>query len=123
MENIEGSELLNDDNPVLRVTDSGEVRVYGSPWSGKTPCYRNLDVPVGALVDLHQAKKNVIRRQTIAEAYASIYMSFSGYRFMKGMNDGLHATNEKIVTTVPCFSLECLPDAEAAFVCYQAVTQ
>ncbi|MBO6066250.1 MAG: transposase, partial [Lachnospiraceae bacterium] len=51
--NIEGCELLNDDNPVLRVEDDGSVRVYGSPWSGKTPCYRNLDVPVGAIVDLH----------------------------------------------------------------------
>ena len=50
--NIEGCSLLNDDNPVIRVSESGEVRVYGSPWSGKTPCYRNLDVPVGAIVTL-----------------------------------------------------------------------
>lgn len=122
IDNIEGCELLNDDNPALRVLDDGEVRVYGSPWSGKTHCYRNIDVPVGAIVDLHQAKKNVIRRLSIAEAYASIFVSFSGYRFMKDMANGLHATNEKIVMTVPCFSLDCLPNAEAAWVCYQAVT-
>ena len=30
--------LLNDDNPILRIMDNGEVHVYGSPWSGKTPC-------------------------------------------------------------------------------------
>ena len=53
--NIDGCELLNDDNPVLRVMDDGSVRVFGSPWSGKTPCYRNLDYPVSAIVDLHQA--------------------------------------------------------------------
>lgn len=32
--NIEGCSLLNDDNPVMRVMDDGEVRVFGSPWSG-----------------------------------------------------------------------------------------
>ena len=120
--NIAGCELLNDDNPVLRVVD-GVVHVYGTPWSGKTPCYRNLDVPVGAIVDLHQAKKNVIKRQSLIEAYASIYVSFSGYRFIKSMANGFHATNEKIVSSVPCYSLNCLPDAEAAWLCYNTVTR
>lgn len=121
--NIEGCELLNDDNPVLRIEDNGEVRVYGSPWSGKTPCYRNLDFPVGAIVDLHQAKVNRIRRQSMLEAYVSMYVSYSGYRFIKEMADGLHATNEKIVSLVPCYLLDCLPNADAAFVCYNTVTQ
>ena len=120
--NIAGCELLNDDNPVLRVVD-GVVHVYGTPWSGKTPCYRNLDVPVGAIVDLHQAKKNVIKRQSLIEAYASIYVSFSGYRFIKSMANGFHTTNEKIVSSVPCYSLNCLPDAEAAWLCYNTVTR
>lgn len=121
--NIEGCELLNDDNPLLRVEANGEVRVYGSPWSGKTPCYRNLDYPVGAIVDLHQAKVNRIRRQSMVEAYASMYVSYSGYRFIKEMADGLHATTEKVVCTVPCYSMDCLPNAEAAWLCYQTVSQ
>lgn len=120
--NIGGCSLLNDDNPALRVVD-GVTRVYGTPWSGKTPCYRNLDVPVGAIVDLHQAKKNAIRRQSLVEAYASIYVSFSGYRFIKSMANGFHATNEKIVSSVPCYSLDCLPNAEAAWLCYKTVSQ
>ena len=123
IKNIERCELLNDDNPVLRVEDDGEVRVYGSPWSGKTPCYRNQDYPVGAIVDLHQAKKNQIRRLPLVMAYAAMYVSFSGYRFIKEMADGLHATNEKVVSTVPCYSLDCLPNAEAAFLCYQTIAQ
>ena len=121
--NIEGCSLLNDDNPVLRVTEEGEVRVYGSPWSGKTPCYRNLDVPVGAIVTLQQAKTNKIHRQSLPEAYASVYVSFSGYRFIKEMADGLHVTNAMVVSNVPCYLLDCLPDANAAFLCYQTVTK
>jgi len=121
--NIAGCELLNDDNPVLRVEEDGSVRVYGSPWSGKTPCYRNLDVPVGAIVDLHQAKKNAIRRMSFPEVYAAIYVSFFGIRFIKEVADGLHRTNEKIVISVPCYSLDCLPNADAALLCYKTVTQ
>ena len=33
---IPGCDLMNDDNPVVRVID-GEAMIYGSPWSGKTP--------------------------------------------------------------------------------------
>ena len=123
IENIAGCSLLNDDNPVLRVMDNGEVRVFGSPWSGKTPCYQNVDVPVGAVVNLHQAKKNAIRRLSMVEAYAAMYVSFSGYRFIKEMADGLHATSEKVVFTVPCYALDCLPDAEAVWLCYKTVSQ
>ena len=123
LDNIEGCELLNDDNPVVRVEDNGEVRVYGSPWSGKTACYRNLDYPVGAIVDLHQAKVNRIRRQSLLEAYVSMYKSFSGYRFIKEMADGLHATNERVVASVPCYTLDCLPNADAAYLCFNTVTQ
>ena len=115
--------MLNDDNPVMRVMDDGEVRVFGSPWSGKTPCYHNVDVPVGAIVNLHQAKKNTIRRLSLVEAYAAMYVSFSGYRFIKEMADGLHATNEKVVSSVPCFALDCLPNAEAAWLCHKTVAQ
>ena len=39
LENIEGSTLLNDDSPFVRVED-GKVWAYGSPWSGKTSCYK-----------------------------------------------------------------------------------
>jgi hypothetical protein len=108
---------------VIRVLADGSVHVYGSPWSGKTPCYRNLDVPIGAIVELHQAKTNVIRRLSLPAAYAAIYVSFSGFRFIKEMADGLHATNEKVVSRVPVYSLDCLPNADAAFLCYKAVAQ
>lgn len=121
--NIEGCELLNDDNPIIKVENDGSVRVYGSPWSGKTPCYRNINVPVGAIVDLHQAKENTIRRMSLPEAYASLYVSLSGYRFIKTQAEGFHATNSAIVIKVPCYSLNCLPNAEAAWLCHNTVTQ
>ena len=121
--NIEGCSLLNDDNPVLRMDADGAFRVYGSPWSGKTPCYRNMDVPVGAIVKLSQAKQNSIKKMSVSESYASIYSSFTGMKFVKHLADAYHFTNFKLVTTVPFYALDCLPDAEAAFLCYKTVSQ
>ncbi len=121
LEHIPGTELLNDDNPVIRVEADGEVRVYGSPWSGKTPCYRNLDAPIGAIVRIRQCPENRATRLNIVEAYASVYSSCSGLKSERKIADGLHATLEQVVTTVPCFVLDCRPDHEAADVCFEAV--
>lgn len=121
LEHIPGTELLNDDNPVVRADEDGIVRVYGSPWSGKTPCYRNLDAPVGAIVRIRQSPENRATRLNIVEAYASVYSSCSGLKSERKIADGLHETLEKVVTAVPCFVLDCRPDHEAADVCYEAV--
>ena len=111
--------LLNDDNPIVRYdADSALWRAYGSPWSGKTPCYNNADAPVGAFVLIKQAPHNVCMPLALPEAYAAVYSSASGLRCNRQMADGLHNAVAKLVTTVPCYILECLPDTDAAQVCY-----
>ena len=114
LENVPGSRLLNDDNPIVRIQDDGTVWVYGSPWSGKTPCYINKGVPVGGIVKLSQAPENRIRSCALPEAYAALYSSVSGLKMNREMYDGLHETMEKTVVSVPFYHLDCLPDADAA---------
>ena len=119
---IEGSHLVNDDNPVVRVHPDGSVIVYGSPWSGKTPCYKNEQWPAGAFVRIRQSPENKIRKTGVVDSYASLYSSCSGFKADRKMADGLHATLEKVIMAVPCFLLDCRPDEEAARVCHSAVT-
>ena len=119
---VPGSELLNDDNPVVRVEDDGTVRVYGSPWSGKTPCYRNVDLPVGGFVQLEQAPHNAIRPLPGILAYASLVGSISGKRWDRAQADGLHWTENALVGTVPVWHLDCLPDEAAARLCKETIT-
>ena len=121
LEAIPGTWLLNDDNPIVKVED-GEVVCYGSPWSGKTPCYKNEKVPVGAFVRISRNDSNFAVRQNIIESYASISSSTSGLRAISAMADGLHSTFESIVSKVPCFVMNCLPNHEAAVVCKAAVS-
>ena len=122
LKHIPGTELLNDDNPILRLMPDGSARVYGSPWSGKTPCYKAKDVPVGAVVRIRQAPFNKIERLPIVQAYASLMTSASGFRPFKGLGDGWHQTLEGLVKTVPCYVLDCLPDEDAARLCHSTVT-
>ena len=114
---IEGTELVNDDNPVVRVLDNDEVWVYGSPWSGKTPCYRNVSYPVGAIVKLSQAPHNEIQRLKGVKAYAVVVPSISGKRWDKQQAEGLHETENLIAQHAAVWHLDCLPDEAAAQLC------
>ena len=118
---IPDTELLNDDNPVLRLMPDGSARVFGSPWSGKTPCYKALDVPAGAAVRIRQAPYNRIRPLKPVEAYASLMASASSFRPFPGLADAWHHTLEGLIQALPCFELECLPDREAAELCHDTV--
>jgi hypothetical protein len=120
---IPGSELVNDDNPVVRVFPDGTARVYGSPWSGKTPCYRNMDLPLGAFVQLAQAPANAIRRLKGISAYAALVPSISGKRWDRQMADGLHETENSLAMQVPVWHLDCLPDEAAARLCAETITR
>ena len=122
LKHIKGTELLNDDNPVVRVFDDGHVTVYGSPWSGKTPCYRNLSYPLGGIVLLSQAPYNRIHRLSGIQAYVALVPSISGKRWDKQIADGLHKTENALAMNVPIWHLECLPDAAAAQLCCKTIS-
>lgn len=116
LKHIEGTELVNDDNPVVRI-EGNEVRVYGSPWSGKTPCYRNVSYPVGGIVKLDQAPYNEIIRLKGIKAYAVLVPSISGKRWDNQMAEGLHETENLLAQLTPIWHLDCLPDEAAARLC------
>ena len=106
--------LLNDDNPILRVMEDGEVRVYGSPWSGKTPCYKNAYARVGGIIKLSQAPHNKMRILSLPEAYAYMLSSASGLKMDRQMADCMYESIKHVITHVKCYHLDCLPNTEAA---------
>ena len=114
-ENIEGAVLLNDDSPILRIID-GKPRVYGSPWSGKTPCYKNEDYPLAACVRLSQAPKNRIRRLSVMQGYGALHPSCPPcFAYDGGLYEPISDVLGHLLSAVPVYHLACLPDAEAAY--------
>lgn len=112
--------LINDDNPVVREKD-GKTFVYGSPWSGKTPCYKQVRYELGGIVDLSQAPYNKIRRMKGIEAFLAISASVSGKRWEKRLADGLHESLNNLAMSSKIWHLDCLPDEEAAKICSEAI--
>jgi len=118
LKHIEGAELLNDDNPIVRITDDGQPRIYGSPWSGKTPCYRNRSVLLGAVTRIERAPKNSIEQFGPVHAFASLLPACSSMKWDTKIYDNLCNTVTRIIETTPIYTLYCLPDKEAAEVSY-----
>ena len=122
LKHIPGSTLMNDDNPALRVHPDGRVMVYGSPWSGKTKCYKNLEYPAGAFVQIRQSPENKIARLKTLEAYSCLYGSVSGLKNEDArMFDFISDSMDKVISSVPFYVLDCRPDAEAAYLCHETV--
>ncbi|MDE6309311.1 MAG: hypothetical protein K2L93_03825 [Muribaculaceae bacterium] len=116
--NIDGAELLNDDHPVIRFTADGTAMAYGSPWSGKTHCYRNVAAPIGAFVRIVRGKENVLRQLPLLNAYASLTSSVFFVPFLSDkLRDVRHAVVERLASTVPCYEMHCRPDDDAAITC------
>lgn len=119
---IPGCELLNDDNPAVRVVGN-KVYVYGTPWSGKTPCYRNLSFEAGAFVRLKQYPENIIERDNVVKSFASILSSCSTMIWDKPSYDAICDNVTAIVSHVPAYFLRCLPDEAAAQLCNKTIAQ
>ena len=120
LENIPGTMLVNDDNPVVRLED-GKLFVYGTPWSGKTPCYRKVRFPVKAIVCLRQAPLNTISRLNGIHAYAAFVSAVSSVRWERRVMDESTPVASGIAMSVPIYSMGCRPDADAAKVCHYSV--
>ena len=113
-EHIPGAVLLNDDSPMVRVED-GKVWVYGSAWSGKTPCYKNERYELKACVRLSQAPHNQMRKLSVLQAYGAIHPSCAPeFAYDEALYDKVSQVIGQILSVVPFYHLACLPDREAA---------
>lgn len=120
-DNIPGCDLMNDDNPVVRVLDDGAV-IYGSPWSGKTPCYRNIQAPIGAIVKIKQMPRNEIRPLSPIESFSTLLPAISSMKWDKRVYCGICDGISGLISSVRMYELGCLPDAGAAILCHDTVT-
>lgn len=114
LKHIEGATLLNDDNPIIRIMDDGQPYIYGSPWSGKTPCYRNRRARLGAVTRIDRAPQNSIERLAPIQAFASLLPACSSMKWDPAIYRHLCDAVTRVIETTPVYTLHCLPDEEAA---------
>lgn len=120
LKHIPGCDMMNDDNPIVRIVD-GQPYIYGGPWSGKTPCYRNVKAPLGAVTRIDRASQNSIERLNPVDAFISMLSSCSSMKWDKEIYDNICDIVTRIVETTPIYTLHCLPDEGAAHLCYATI--
>lgn len=111
-ESVPGCTLLNDDEPLVRVFEN-KVQVYGAPWSGSTPCYRNESAEVVAFVHLYQSPENKLTKLKNVEALTSLYTSAAMLRSDLNNKDKVLDVVAEILLQIPVYRLDCRPDYEA----------
>ncbi len=120
--NIPACDMVNDDNPIIRVVN-GTPYLYGSPWSGKTPCYRNIKVRLGAIVKINRAERNYVEPVKPIQAFATLVSSCSTMKWDMQIYDNICRTITSIIETTPNYNLFCLPDRESAIICHKAISR
>lgn len=112
--------ILNDDKPAVRFED-GKFYAYGTPWSGKDDISANRRVPIAGICVITRADKNEISRIGGKAAILGIY-SQTMHPLSEKYMDKVLSTVEKIIETVPIWSLSCNMDPEAARLSYEAMS-
>ena len=122
LKHIPECDLMNDDNPIVRVLD-GKAYIYGSPWSGKTPCYRNIKAPLGAITRIDRANINSVEKLNPIESFASLLPSCSSMKWDKEIFNNVCNTITKVIETTGIYVVHCLPNREAAIICHDSIVK
>lgn len=122
LRHIQGCDLMNDDNPIVRIID-GKPYIYGSPWSGKTPCYRNIKAKLGAITRIDRAKENSVEKLPSVQAFASLLPACSSMKWDSAIYGRLCGTLSKVIELTPIYTLHCLPDKESAILCHKTIAR
>jgi hypothetical protein len=115
-------DLMNDDNPVIRLVN-GSPYIYGSPWSGKTACYRDVKAPLGAITRIDRAEINSVDKLSPVESFASVLPSCSSMKWDKEIFNNICNVISKIIEKVPIYTLHCTPEKEAAEICHKVISE
>lgn len=111
--------MVNDDKPLLRVTDNG-VTAYGTPYNGKHRLGANIAVPLKAICVLKRSDNNHIEPITREQAYAmllqQVYRPADGEKLMKTLD-----LVDRLADNVRLYKLGCNMNISAAKVAYEGM--
>lgn len=117
LRNFPDCSLLNDDNPLVRLAPCGSATVHGTPWSGKTKCWRDASAPLLSMTRLRQATRNAYAPLAEVDAFVSALPGVSVISHSRMLYGKACATLSEVVCSVRVGLLECLPDNAGALLC------
>lgn len=119
--NIDGAELLNDDQPAIRMDDGNGIVIYGTPWSGKTYCYKSDSAILRGIVRMKQAPHNKMIPLEPVYLLRELLSSCSMMKSDPVTFKFITSTLARIASHVSGYILENKPDKEAVLLSYNNV--
>ncbi|MDO4563084.1 MAG: hypothetical protein Q4C12_04550 [Clostridia bacterium] len=111
--------ILNDDKPAIRFIN-GRFYAYGTPWSGKTDKNINEKAELKAIGVLSRANENSV---ALLETKAALYAILNQTLRPAGNSlPRLLELLEKLMETVPVYSVLCNMEPDAARVAYEGMS-
>lgn len=107
-----GAEIINGDRVALGLCDATWT-AWGIPYAGTSGIYRNESAPILTIVVLGQAKENRICRLSAAEALRYLYPEITIHQWDKNFVERVTDLLSELITAIPIFLLECVPDESA----------
>ncbi|MBQ2366830.1 MAG: hypothetical protein II296_00740 [Bacteroidaceae bacterium] len=123
LQHIEGARLLNDDQPAIRPGNDGRVHIYGTPWSGKTPCYRNEKATLSSIFFMEQSRDNSLTTLGSIETFQQLMKATSLIGRDTITFKEISSTQAKAASLIPAYTLKNTPGPEALALSHGAFTQ
>ena len=111
--------MINDDKPLLKVTDSG-VTVFGTPYNGKHRLGCNSSAPLKAIAVLERSEHNTITKAGRDEYYSKLLQQLYRPFDPLAMTASLMLM-DKMLGNTELYRLGCNMDIEAAEIAYNAM--
>lgn len=121
LELFNGTVLINDDQPAVRILDDNTVKIYGTPWSGKTACFKSVCANLKGLVRMKQAKENRIDSLSPLLLLTELVSSCSMMKSDRVTFRLIITTLVDVASMIPGFVLENIADKEAAEMVYNKI--
>ena len=113
---------MNDDNPIVRIINN-KAFIYGSPWSGKTTCYRNVKAPLGAITQIMRCENNYVEKNNPIDAFIIMLTACSSMKWDEAIYNDICRIISRLIEITPNYNLFCRPDKEAAITCKEAIAK
>ena len=116
----EGFKYINDDKPLLKVTDNDAV-VYGTPWNGKERISNNISAPLKAILFLNRGESNSYRKIINKE---EIYIKMISQIYLpkeKSKREKALIIADTLLKNVNFYEINVTKDVESAKMTYEEI--
>lgn len=108
----ENAEIINGDRAAIS-KNLGSWHAYGLPFAGSSKIYKNVTLPIKAVVILRQSNENSIKKLKPVEAFKLIYSETTVNTWNKEYINNIIELIELFIVDIPIYMLNCLPDKSA----------